>query len=77
MHESHDIPPYYMQYLAVRDGGDGGDGGDAKIADRVAEVHGISIQQLKANCLRAADEYRQDNGNLLPFEQAVLDWANS
>jgi hypothetical protein len=60
-----------MQYLAVRDGG------GAKIADRVAEVHGITIEQLKASCLRAAEEYRQDNGTLLPFEQAVLDWANS
>jgi len=60
-----------MQYLAVRDGG------GTKIADRVAEVHGITIEQLKANCLRASEEYLQDNGTLLPYEQAVLDWANT
>lgn len=71
MREIQDLPPYYLQYLAVRDGG------GAKIADRVAEAHGITIEQLKANCLMAAEEYRQDNGALLPFEQAVLDWANS
>ena len=65
------IPPYYMQYLAVRDGG------GTKIAERVVEVHGITIEQLKANCRRAADEYRRRNGTLMPYEQAVVDWANS
>ncbi|HJE67106.1 MULTISPECIES: hypothetical protein [Pseudomonas] len=66
-----DAPPYYMQYLAVRDGG------GAKIAHHVAEVHGITIEQLKANCRRAAEEYRLHNGALMSYDQAVLDWAES
>lgn len=64
-------PPYYMQYLAIRDGG------GEKIANHVAEVHGITIEQLKDNCRRAAEEYRLHNGALMSYDQAVLDWANS
>lgn len=63
--------PYYMQYLAIRDGG------GAKIAYHVAEVHGITIEQLKANCRKAAEEYRLYNGSLMSYDQAVLDCANS
>jgi hypothetical protein len=67
---SQDTSSYYMQYLAVRDGG------GAKIANHVAEVHGITIDQLKANCRKAAEEYRLHNGGLMSYDQAVLDWAN-
>lgn len=66
-----DAPPYFMQYLAMRDGG------GVKNAPHVAEVHGITVDQLKANCRKAAEEYRLLNGALMPYDQAVLDWANS
>lgn len=64
-------PPYHMQYLAIRDGG------GPKNAHGVADLHGITVEELKANCRRAAEEYRQANGFLEPYEQSVLDWASS
>ncbi|WP_153014158.1 hypothetical protein [Pseudomonas sp. EpS/L25] len=65
-----DAPSYYMQYLAVRNGG------GAKVANHVAEAHGVTIDQLKANCRKAAEECRLHNGGLMSYDQAVLDWAN-
>ncbi len=66
-----DVPAYHMQFLAIRDGG------GPKNAQIVADVHKITVEQLKANCRQVAEEYRQANGFLQSYEQSVLDWANS
>jgi hypothetical protein len=64
-------PVHHMQFLGIRDGG------GPKNANSVAALHGITVEQLKANCRQAAEEIREVNGSLQPYEQSVLDWASS
>lgn len=66
-----DIPAHRLQFLAVRDGG------GPKNAQNIADVHGITVDQLKASCLQAAEEYLEANGFLQSYEQSVLNWAKS
>lgn len=66
------LPLHHIQFLAVRDGG-----GPQKVAHGVAELHGLTLEELKANCRRAAEELIQERGALLEYEQPVYDWARS
>ena len=45
------------------------------IALDVAEFHGISLDELKAECRKAAHELIAARGRLLTTEQPVYDWA--
>ena len=63
-------PEHIKLFVKLRDGG-----GPDQVAHSVAELHGISVDELKAQCRRAAEEIRQQNGKLEPYEQTVADWA--
>jgi hypothetical protein len=64
------LPLHHIQFLAVRDGG-----GPVKVAHGVAELHGLTLGELKANCRQAAEELIAERGHLLDYEQPVYDWA--
>lgn len=66
-----DLPLHQLLFLKLRDGG-----GAAKVAPGVAELHGITIDELKAHCLKAADEIRQERP-LEVYEEPVVAWAKS
>lgn len=65
------MPLHRLLFLKLRDGG-----GAAKVAPGVAELHGITIDELKAHCLKAADEIRQERP-LEVYEEPVVAWAKS
>ncbi|NIM32064.1 MAG: hypothetical protein GTN60_12200 [Pseudomonas stutzeri] len=67
-----DLPLHHLLFLKVRDGG-----GPSKIAHGVAELHGLSLDELKAQCCRAGEELIAERGHLLVYEQPVYDWARS
>lgn len=52
-------------------------GGLEKAAVGVADVHGITLEQSKANCRQAAEELIAERGHLQPHEQPVYDWARN
>lgn len=66
-----DLPLHHLLFLKLRDGG-----GAAKVAPGVAELHGISIQDLKEHCQRAAEEIAAERP-LEVYEIPVLNWARS
>lgn len=65
------MPLHRLLFLKLRDGG-----GAAKVAPGVAELHGITIDELKAHCLKAAEEIRQERP-LEVYEEPVVAWAKS
>jgi len=67
-----DLPLHHLLFIKLRDGG-----GAAKVAPGVAEMHGITLDELKAQCRVAADELIAERGHLLVYEEPVLAWAKS
>lgn len=65
------MPLHQLLFLKLRDGG-----GAAKVAPGVAELHGITIDELKAHCLKAVEEIRQERP-LAVYEKPVVAWAKS
>lgn len=65
------MPLHHLLFLKLRDGG-----GASKVAHGVAELHGITIDELKAHCLKAAEEISQERP-LAVYEEPVLAWAKS
>jgi hypothetical protein len=43
----------------------------------VAEFYGVTLDELKANCIKAGEELIAERGELLVYEQPVYDWAKS
>lgn len=65
------LPLHHLLFLKIRDGG----GPD--VAHSVAELHGITVEELKAHCRKAGEELIAERGELLVYEQPVYDWAKS
>lgn len=66
-----DLPLHQLLFLKLRDGG-----GAANVAPAVAELHGITIDELKAHCRRAGEEILAERA-LLVYEVPVVEWARS
>lgn len=64
-----DLPLHHLLFLKIRDGG------GASVAHGVAELHGITLEELKAACKRAAEELIEERGELLAYEKPVYEWA--
>nr|AHC05732.1 hypothetical protein LD209_11 [Pseudomonas putida]QMV81820.1 hypothetical protein BA7816_10 [Pseudomonas asiatica] len=60
-------------FLNLRDGGET----PARRGATVAEFYGITLDELKANCIKAGEELIAERGELLVYEQPVYDWAKS
>ncbi|MBD9653566.1 hypothetical protein IB239_01910 [Pseudomonas sp. PDM12] len=67
-----DWPLHHLLFVKVRDGG-----GPAKIAHSVAELHKITIEQLKAECRKTGDEWLAAGEELEAPDQRVYEWACS
>ena len=65
------VPLYQMMFLNLRDGG----GTPAGRCEAVAEFYGVTVDELKANCVRHGDELISERGHLLVYEKPVYDWA--
>ncbi len=65
-----DWPSHHLLFVKVRDGG-----GPEKVAHGVAEVHGITIEELKAECRKTGEEWLARDGELDLINQRVYDWA--
>lgn len=63
-----DLPLYHLLFPKQRDGG-----GAAKVAPGVAEMHGITLDELKPLCRVAAEELITERGHLLVYAEPVLD----
>ncbi|MCE0923302.1 hypothetical protein LU673_25345 [Pseudomonas alloputida] len=63
------MPLHHLLFLKVRDGG-----GPIKVAHSVAELHEITIDELKAHCRRAVDDILADRA-LAVYEVPVAEWA--
>nr|WP_314532882.1 hypothetical protein [uncultured Pseudomonas sp.] len=66
-----DWPLHHLLFVKLRDGG----GGAANLAQGVADLHGISVDELKAYCRQAGDEWLARDGALTEINQPVYDWA--
>lgn len=66
------LPLHHLLFLKIRDGG-----GAHKAAHGVAELHGITIDELKAACRLAGDELIEERGHLLVYEKPVYEWATT
>lgn len=66
-----DLPLHHLLFLKIRDGG------GPKVAHGVAELHGISLEDLKAHCRKAGDELLAEKGELSVYEKKVYEWAKS
>ncbi|MDP9557175.1 UNVERIFIED_ORG: hypothetical protein J2W65_002816 [Pseudomonas parafulva] len=64
------MPLHHLLFLNVRDGG-----GPTKVAHSVAELHEITIEELKAHCRRAVDDILADR-DLAVYEVRVENWAS-
>lgn len=65
------LPLHHLLFLKIRDGG------GPTAAHGVAELHGITVEELKAHCRKAGEELIAERGELLVYEQPVYDWAKS
>lgn len=63
------LPLHQLLFLKIRDGG------GPKVAHGVADLHGITVEELKAQCRLAGEELIAERGELLVHEQTVYDWA--
>lgn len=66
-----DWPLHHLLFVKVRDGG-----GPDKTAHSVAEVHGISLDTLKAECRRTGEEWLARDGELDAINQPIYEWAS-
>ena len=67
------LPRHHMMFLNLRDGGET----PARRGATVAEFYGVTLDELKANCIKAGEELIAERGELLVYEQPVYDWAKS
>lgn len=67
-----DWPRHHYLFVCVRDGG-----GIVQAAHSVAELHGLSLDELKAQCRRAGEDFIAEAGKLNLPDQRVYDWACS
>lgn len=67
-----DWPLHHQLLVKVRDGGD-----PAMVAHEVAELHGITLDELKAECRKTAEEWLARDGELDSINQPVYAWACS
>lgn len=67
-----DWPRHHYLFVCVRDGG-----GVVKTAHAVAQLHGLSIDELKAECRKAGEEFIAEAGKLEQPELRVYEWACS
>lgn len=65
------LPLHHQLFIKLRDGG------GLHQANSIADLHNISIDELKAHCRRAGEELIQERGNLLVYEEPVYSWAKS
>lgn len=65
------LPLHHLLFLKIRDGG------GPKVAHGVAELHGISVDELKAQFRKAGEEILAERGEFLVYERPVVDWAKS
>lgn len=65
------LPRHHLMFLNLRDGG----GTPASRGASVADFYGVTVDELKAECVRAGDELLAERGELLVYEQPVYDWA--
>lgn len=69
------LPLHHQLFLKVRDGG-----GSAR-APGIAELHEITVEELKAHCRQAGKELiaekKANNQELEPYEITVINWANT
>jgi hypothetical protein len=64
-------PKHHLMFVSLRDGGDSPE----KLAPAVAAIHGISVEELKAQCRRTGEEWIARDGGLGEINQRVYDWA--
>lgn len=67
-----DWPQHHLLFVKVRDGG-----GPAQVAHGVAELHGITLDELKAECRKTGEEWLARDGALDTINQPVYAWACS
>ena len=67
-----DWPIHHLLFVKVRDGG-----GPSAVAHGVAELYGITLDELKAECRKTGDEWLARDGSLNQINQRVYDWACS
>lgn len=67
------LPPHHMMFINLRDGGET----PARRSATVAEFYGVTLDELKANCIKAGDELIAERGELLVYEKPVYAWAKS
>jgi hypothetical protein len=65
-----DWPLHHLLFVKVRDGG-----GPHQVAHGVAELHGITLDELKAECRKTGEEWLARDGALDQINQPVYDWA--
>ncbi|CAI8760635.1 hypothetical protein [Pseudomonas zeae] len=63
---------HHLLFVKLRNSGKG----PAK-AQSVAQLHGLSLDELKAHCRMAGEEFREREGGLNETGQRVYDWAKS
>jgi len=64
-------PKHHLMFVTLRDGGET----LAKLALAVAAIHGISVEELKAQCRRTGEEWITRDGGLSEINQRVYAWA--
>lgn len=65
-----DLPLHQLLFLKIRDGG------GPQVASGVADLHGLTVDEVKAHCQQAGDEILTKRP-LQVYEQSVYDWAKS
>lgn len=64
-------PLHHLMFVALRDGGDT----PANLAEGLAAIHGISVEELKVQCRRTGEEWISRDGGLSEINQRVYAWA--
>ena len=64
-------PAHHLMFVALRDGGEAPE----HLAPSVAAFHGISVEELKAQCRRTGEEWIARDGGLNEINQHVYPWA--
>ncbi|MDU8358475.1 hypothetical protein [Pseudomonas syringae group sp. J309-1] len=59
------FPRHHLMFLNLRDGG----------GTPASDFYGVTVDELKAEFVRAGDELLAERGELMVYEQPVYDWA--
>jgi hypothetical protein len=65
-------PLHHLLFVKVRDGG-----GPSSIGHSVAKVHGLTLEELKAQCRKTGEEWIARDGALDVINQPVYDCAKA